>query len=111
MARKIVADRHTKNSSQGPNLWFSQRPLAILSLGLAIALHVWWPVSLPYGWLLPDIGRYIVGGLLTVAGVSLIAAAVHPFYRSRENPTPASPSDKLFVEGCASSEPRRWRNR
>ena len=80
-------------------MWFSQRPLAILTLGLAIALHVWWPVPLPYGWLLPDIGRYIVGSLLTAAGVSLIAAAERLFYRARENPTPASPSDQLFAQG------------
>jgi protein-S-isoprenylcysteine O-methyltransferase Ste14 len=54
---------------------------------------------LPYGSLLPDIGRYIVGSLLTAAGVSLIAAAEHLFYRARENPTPASPSDQLFAQG------------
>ncbi len=81
-------------------MWFSQRPLAILTLGLAIALHVWWPVPLPYGWLLPDSGRYIVGSLLAAAGLSLIAAAEYLFYRARENPTPSTPSDTLFVAGA-----------
>lgn len=80
-------------------MWFSQRPLAVLTLGLAIALHVWWPVPLPYGWLIPAIGRHILGSLLTAAGVSLIAAAVYLFYRARENPTPSSPSDQLFAQG------------
>jgi protein-S-isoprenylcysteine O-methyltransferase Ste14 len=61
---------------------------------------VWWPLPLPYAWLLHDVLRYILGGVLTVAGLSLIAAAEYLFYRAREEPTPSSPSDQLFVEGA-----------
>lgn len=81
-------------------MWFSQRPVSILTLGLAIALHVGWPVPLPYAWLLPEVSRYILGSLLTAGGVSLIAGAEYLFYRAGENPTPSSPSDKLFVKGA-----------
>jgi len=71
----------------------------MLTLGLTIALQVCWPLPLPYGWLLPDVGRYIVGSFLSAAGVALIAAAEYLFYRTREDPTPASPSDRLLVAG------------
>jgi protein-S-isoprenylcysteine O-methyltransferase Ste14 len=54
---------------------------------------------LPYAWLLRDVLRYILGGLLSAAGLSLIAAAEYLFYRAREDPTPSSPSGQLFVKG------------
>ena len=86
-------------NEQGPKLGLSPRPLWHLSLAIAVGLHIFWPVSLPYAVVLPDFPRYILGSLMIAGGASLIAGAAHVFREARENPKPSSPSQKLLVEG------------
>ena len=87
------------SSDQGPKLGLSPRPLWHLSLAIAVGLHIFWPVSLPYAVALPALPRYILGSLMIAGGGFLIAGAAHVFREARKHPKPSSPRHKLLVEG------------